>query len=267
MPYTTLSLKVSKTNMLQNLSIFAPAPVFAAVMAMHALDKRMENIGVRGVGILHQNATPWMEHMEKKGGYLQTEMVQRRGATLFDPVSKPLENPMQPMALADLEWTLLLAHDRTADEQRFQEALSTMRLAGGEIRSLQIAQFETMDAAMGSLRSGFWMDDATHLLAASENPMKALLQQQRNSAWMVPVNLGYALLESPKERRGARDGLRHAFAEHMIGLVQYRSIRKVRTEITEDRLWRWRWENDQFFVSNHHPWFEAGSTAINAANG
>jgi hypothetical protein len=250
MNYVTIALRASKTSMLQNLSILSPAPVFAAVMAMHALDKKIHGgLGLQGVGLIHQNAQPWVEHLEDKG-YLQSKIVQRRGAVLFDSAPDPSANPMQPMALADLEWTILLACDRAGNPAEIENTLLTMRFAGGDVRSASVRCFEDMDGALRSIRSGFWIDDDSDVLAVADDPMAALLQAQRSTPWRVPANLGYALLEPPAPRKGARDAYPHAFAEHMIGLLRYTPIHQAREAISLETLWRYGWDADQFLVTN-----------------
>lgn len=250
MNYVTIALRASKTSMLQNLSILSPAPVFAAVMAMHALDKEIhDGLGIQGVGLIHQNAQPWVEHLEDKG-YLQSEIVQRRGAVLFDSAPDPSANPMQPMALADLEWTILLACDRAGNPAEIENTLLTMRFAGGDVRSASVRCFEDMDGALRSIRRGFWIDDDSDVLAGADDPMVALLQAQRSAPWRVPANLGYALLEPPAPRKGARDAQPHAFAEHMIGLLRYTPMHQARETISLGTLWRYGWDADQFLVTN-----------------
>jgi CRISPR-associated protein Csy2 len=250
MNYVTIALRASKTSMLQNLSILSPAPVFAAVMAMHALNKKIHGgLGLEGVGLIHHNAQPWVEHLEDKG-YLQSEIVQRRGAVLFDSAPNPSANPMQPMALADLEWTILLACNLAGNPAEIENTLLTMRFAGGDVRSASVRCFEDMDEALRSIRSGFWIDDDSDVLAGADDPMAALLQAQRSAPWRVPANLGYALLEPPASRQGAREGYPHAFAEHMIGLLRYTPMHQAREAISLANLWRYGWDADQFLVTN-----------------
>lgn len=265
MSYLVIDLTVRKANMLQALGILSPVPVLPSVLAMHALDKKMDGgLGVRRVGIVHRHAEPWMESMDDKGAdgkktYMKRQLVQRRGAYLFDSEKNVQKTPLQPMALADLELTLLLDCDHDISEgalERVRERLRTMRLAGGVIEKPGARPFPTWDQALRNLR-GRWIDDATALLAEPEshpNPIHGLLEATRNgkakSAWLAPANLGYALLEDPEERTGARDGRPHAFAEDMIGLVGYTSMFHVRKDLKPDRLWRYGWDGDQFLVTN-----------------
>lgn len=256
--YLTVDLKIRKASMLQSLSVLTPAPVFAAVMAMHALDKKLKGaLSIQGVGLIHKDAKPWIEQMPTKKGYLVQELVQRRGAYPFSSHDNPTKNPIQPMALADLEWTLLLECDRSpVDGTPVENMLSRMRLAGGEITSAHVQIHESMDEALGNLRSGFWIEDKTECLALDDpaqkpvNPVEQLLQKTRDGVWLVPVNLGYVLFAEPTARKGARDGFDHAFAEHLIGLVQYTPLRIKRPNITREHLWRYGWDHDHFLVTN-----------------
>lgn len=251
MKYVVLNLSVKKASMLQSLAVLTPAPVFAAIMAMHALDRKMGGaLGIQGVGLVHHDVKPWIEHVENKG-YLNSEIVQRRGAFLFDSYSNPSGNPMQPMALCDLEWSVLLAcaHD-PGDLRLVENTLLAMRLAGGAIHEATVRGFDLMDEALRSLPSGFWIADATDELAQAPNPVRELLEMTQRHPWVVPANLGYALLCNPGERSGSRDGSPHAFAEHMMGLLRYTSIYKIRADITYKHLWRYGWDSDQFLVTN-----------------
>lgn len=261
--YLTIDLKVRKANMLQSLAVITPAPVFAAIMAMHALDKKLGGIlSVQGVGIIHKNATPWIEQIPmikskgKQEGLMQ-EIVQRRGSWQFgnkDFKRKPTENSMQPMALTDLEWTLLLACDQSPrDSSQVENKLLGMRFAGGDIEDVHVQLYEKMDDALHSIGSGYWVDDVTDRLVqedATIHPIEKLLLTTKEDSWVVPVNLGYVLFEKPKAREGARDGYQHVFAEHLMGLVQYTYINIKRNQITRENLWRYGWDHDHFLVTN-----------------
>lgn len=257
-----IDIAARKTNMLQALGILSPAPVLPAVLAMHALDKKMNNrLGVRGVGLIHRHATPWMEYLDKKTKngeiYLQPRLVQRRGAYLFDSEKNVQGISTQPMALADIELTLLLDCEHDISDGILGETKTTlhaMRLAGGIIQKADMRVFPDWDKAMSVLRGGRWVDDATAMLASGgePNPVRALFSATRSKKgeWIVPANLGYALLEDPGERTGARDGYPHAFVEDMIGLVCYTPLSFLREEIRPSRLWRYGWDGDQFLVTN-----------------
>lgn len=256
--YLVLELKIHKASMLQSLSVITPAPVFAAVMAMHALDKKLDGaLAIQGVGLIHKDAKPWIEQLPSDKGYLSQELVQKRGACPFGSSSNPTKNSMQPAALADLEWALLLECEKSpSNPDQVANMLLRMRLAGGEITDARVRMHDSMDKAIRSLRSGFWIDDATDLLVQDvpqgkpANPVEQLLRKTREAVWTVPVNLGYVLFTEPTIRKGARDGFDHAFAEHLIGLIKYTPLRVKRQKITSESLWRYGWDQDHFLVTN-----------------
>jgi CRISPR-associated protein Csy2 len=265
MNYLLIDLKATKTNMLQSLGLLAPAPVMPALLMAHALDHKLDQpLGIQGVGLVHQHAAPWIEYLDNQKGYLERALVQRRGACLFDKRdiasgsgAGPQQNAMQPMALADIEWTLLLQCERSiSSHEQVRETLLRMRLAGGPIRSAHVSTHSTWDDAMAhTLRNGFWIEDATDLLTDAADPLSAALDavHSRGNGWIVPANLGYALLEPPRERRGARDGREHTFAEPMIGLIRYVPATVARSPeraLSPQDLWRYGWDADQFLITN-----------------
>lgn len=261
MNYLVIELKARKCNLLQSLAVFSPAPVFAANMAVHALDKRLEKkgltLGVTGLGLVHNDATIWEESMEATTGYLQAaEPVWQRGAAAFDisgATKKPQGNSIQPQLLGDIEWTLIIQHEVSADgrKERIRNELLNMRFAGGVIDEAFIqCATDSLQDALRAVRRGYWIDDVTDRLEGEGEAVEKLLAATRSDSWVVPVNLGYALLEAPGERIGSRDGCAHAFAEHMIGLVKLTSIHQVRDEIQSSRFWRYGWIEDQFLVTN-----------------
>lgn len=253
MSYLVIDLTARKTNMLQALGIMSPAPVLPTILAMHALDKKLKGcLDVRGVGLIHRHSAPWIEDLDDKR-YLKSVLVQRRGTYLFDSEKDLYGIPMQPMALADIEWTLLLdcRHD-VSDVDAVTDMLRTMRLAGGLIQGVHARTFDEWDRAVSALRAGRWIDDVTPMLQSGPNPIQTLLSATRNTeGWVVPANLGYALLEDPVTRPGARDGRPHTFVEDMVGLVRYTSLFQVRAKgLKPTDLWRYGWDGDQFLVTN-----------------
>ncbi|MDA8390730.1 MAG: hypothetical protein M0Z76_08400 [Gammaproteobacteria bacterium] len=253
MSYLMIDLTARKTNMLQTLGIVSPAPVLPTILAMHALDKRLEGcLGVRGVGLIHRHSAPWIEHLDDKG-YLKPALVQRRGAYLFDNEKKPTMTPMQPMALADIEWTLLLdCLQDVSDVDAVSRMLRTMPMAGGLIQEVRVRAFVHWEEVISMLRAGRWLDDVTPMLQSASHPVQALFSATRGTeGWVVPANLGYALLEDPTARAGARDGHPHAFVEDMMGLVRYTPLFQARVKgLKPANLWRYGWDGDQFLVTN-----------------
>lgn len=271
MSYLVIDLASSGSNMLQSLGLLTAAPVLPAVLLAHALDKRLQGrrsepaLDVRGVGLIHRHAEPWIEYLDD-GGYAKPFAAQRRGGCLFDreDIVKnggPQSNAAQPMALADLEWTLLLDCAKPVPDSMAGQAadlLRRMRLAGGDVRAATVAVHDEWEKALShALRTGHWIDDVTQDIQSASDPMLSILQAVRDpqAGWVAPVNLGYALLETPHPARdGARDALPHAFVEPMIGAIRFvpASIARQR-KLTPSHLWRHGWDGDQFLVTNRPP--------------
>lgn len=265
MNYLVVTFKARKINMLQHTALFSAAPVFAGIMAMYSLDYKLKQLkrglNLQGVGIVHRNTAPWMEVTYDGNGLLKTP-VQRRGAYLIERgrKDKKVLSSMLPMVLADLEWTMILAvESRHVDINHLSSILGTMRIAGGDIdeNSIKINPLlESLKNALGTISSGFWIEDASDLLDqykhrwTSLTPVGKLLEICLRENWVVPANLGYALLERPVRRNGSREGYEHAFAENMIGLVRFVPMSTCRDKIEPEMLWRWGWDGNQFLVTN-----------------
>lgn len=258
MTYLIIDLHASKASMLQCISVIAPTPVFAALMCTHALEKKLDDrLGIRGVGLIHKNYQPWIDSVENSKGYLEHNLIQRRGAYQFDPVrpkkGEPLSTPLQPNALADYHWSLLLDCEHNISPELLLEikyTMQTMRFAGGVISKVQVKSTDDWDTALKMSKPGFWIDDVSERLVLQDSPFVSLIDACQTGSWVMPSTLGYACLTMPTERVGARDAKDHAFVEHMLGLVQFSSMGKRMATLTPDQLWRYGWDADQFLVTN-----------------
>jgi CRISPR-associated protein Csy2 len=76
---------------------------------------------------------------------------------------------------------------------------------------------------------------------------ESLVPAYRES-WIVPTTLGYAPITEFADRTGAREGYPHAYAEPLVGLVQYVSVNRYAE--SPPPLWRHAWlPNDVFVVT------------------
>lgn len=66
------------------------------------------------------------------------------------------------------------------------------------------------------------------------------------SSWILPTTLGYALLTPAKTRSGVREGYPHAFAEPLVGPVQYVSPRQFGDRRVP--VWQHGWPRDDVFL-------------------
>lgn len=79
-------------------------------------------------------------------------------------------------------------------------------------------------------------------------------REANGDAWLAPAVLGYALTTDLSRRRGVRGEGLHAFAEPLIGLVQFLSARHWRQRrIAELPWWRCGWRSADVFVGTQDP--------------
>lgn len=67
-------------------------------------------------------------------------------------------------------------------------------------------------------------------------------------SWLTPTLLGYSALSTPSPRNGSREGLPHAYAESLYGLVQYVSSRDWNFNQRGIPFWRMQWRDTETFV-------------------
>ncbi|WP_347257593.1 type I-F CRISPR-associated protein Csy2 [Methylocaldum sp.] len=244
-------------------------PVMAVALFTHNLGR---HVGVfpHGVGIVHHDAQLLGERF-----FGQFLPQQRRGAVFIDKHDYSSKNKnalsLQPTASCHLTLSLLLAFDSREglpSPSKVERFLVNARLAGGQIISHgKPKPLNTRDEIQTAIRTGYWIVERTDLLEMSDeqgDPLDALIQactrfrQRENGAssvtdqadvldtWIVPTTLGYATLTEFAARKGAREGYLHAYAEPLVGLVQYVSVHRL-----ADRplpLWRYAWPREDVFI-------------------
>jgi CRISPR-associated protein Csy2 len=113
---------------------------------------------------------------------------------------------------------------------RLKDILETMRFAGGVVAASEFRVAETADEAF-RIKAGFAMCAAT-LERSAENVFRRLLDkisiQRGKKGWFTASLVGFRLIEDPAEdRSGVRGGYPHAYADPMIGVVEFKSVRKA----------------------------------------
>ncbi len=266
------NLHVQRANMLQAPYLYAPAPVFAAVMAAHALGKRSDTL-VDGVGIVHQRAEPIMDWWVREGRertWLNVSPVQFRGASWIGERSattdyastnkRPQGLAIQPTMTSHLELSLVL-RVTSPNMAKVERQLRHLRLAGGVITHFgKPSVHETLAEALHRIHGGYWVEEAMDVVEQRRkqgmDPITAVLTRGEGE-WLVPVNLGFSVISSFEPRSGTRrhpktgETLLHAYADNAIGLVRYVSLGKIRQRLEEGGalpLWRYRWRHDRLFV-------------------
>lgn len=113
---------------------------------------------------------------------------------------------------------------------RLSEAISEMRFAGGVISDFSARVTESSDQAFKT-KAGFVMAAATIDAGDSDvfNRMIEKISIQRGKrGWYSPSLVGFRLIEDPQSKRhGARGCYDHAYADPVIGVVEFKSSKKA----------------------------------------
>jgi CRISPR-associated protein Csy2 len=186
---------------------------------------------------------------------------QPQGATFIDEqdhIASGFAKGLQPTARCHVDISVVLdisgISDSSVHPDDVIDFLWSGRLGGGTIIEHGKVEFcETSENVMQKVGGGFWVTDRSDLVLQAMqlhemDGTEALTQvfgesakhknaydrasaekqekMQKPESWLSANVIGYATLESPKERVGVRDGIPHAYAEPLIGLTQYRSVRE-----------------------------------------
>lgn len=189
---------------------------------------------------------------------------QPQGATFIneeDLIAGSFTKSLQPTARCHTEMSIVLELDMNAiDLEEIEKFIWSGRLGGGVITDDhgKIQVCESLVEVKKMVGGGFWVVDRSsktletmkhsgidgtealiHILAtnaeerynsfrktkkSSENEESE--QPEKMDSWLSANVIGYATLEPLKERSYVRDSEPHAYAEPMVGLIQYESLRK-----------------------------------------
>ena len=258
-------LEVRAANAQATWWLINAAPVMAANLLAHNLGRKT-GVFPKQVGILHHDAQFLGEVF-----YREFRPQQRRGAVYINADDYSSKNKhalsLQPTASCHLNVSLALAFDAvdgTPSVSEVEDFLHGARLAGGQIVShAKPCVAGSLTELRQALPAGYWLVERSDLMSGSD-PLDALIaacsrprrRREESSgigeggttvdSWILPTTLGYALLTEAGERPGARDGYPHAYAEPLVGLVQYRPLR----QLVEQPLpfWRMAWPKDDVFL-------------------
>lgn len=218
-------------------------------------------IGARtnGVGIIHHNIEFLGEVL-----YGKLHPHQFHASGLIDKDDYSSKNPhalsSQPSARCNLTISLVIRFsDEEAERfsiQKTQHFLSGARLAGGNIIEYGELQYESdPDVIIRRVRSGQALHERQDLMVREpgEDYLDVILrlarrsgESERNHNFLMPTTLGYRAITRIEQRVNARKGFPHAYAEPLVGLVQYKSVRDAGIP-----LWiaRHDTENQSFIVT------------------
>lgn len=256
-------LEVRAANAQSTWWLINAAPVMAANLFAHNLG-RATGAYPQGVGILHHDAQLLGEVF-----YDRLKPQQRRGAVYINVDDYSSKNKhalsLQPTASCHLRVTLVLEYDALESAPpslgEVNEFLHGARLAGGHIVSHgEPYVAESLALLRRLLTSGYWIVERQDLLAsagADSDPLDGLIaacgrtlldvdaEKPKSASWIAPTTLGYAMLSDYVQRPGTRGGYPHAYAEPLVGLVQYVPLRELGDY---PPLWRTTWPRDDVFL-------------------
>lgn len=264
-------MKVKKANVLTSFYAITPTPIMACHLFSHAMARKID-VEDLGIAVIHHQSRLHSGNIEKTKVGLQIP----RSATLIDShdyVSGGIALPLQPVATADLEITLIIEVDGFPDHEEITEFMDCARLSGGVIsgyRSIEVTR-ELIEGHYPT--TGYWLIDRSDLLAGSTDMAKSMVeclsriekkrdeadspdiedteQAQASFSFLCPIVPAYALTSMPSnETPGVRllDDLstpEHAFCEPMLGLGQYVSVRRYKGQLP---FWRASWINESLYA-------------------
>jgi CRISPR-associated protein Csy2 len=235
-------------------------PVLAAYFFAHALGRNL-NFRAPRVALVHH----YMQPKGQVGGYGVFYPQQRRAASFTygasvgrDYSSKNRQAlSLQPVATADICVSLIIECEGLRSLQGVEGFLFGARFSGGSIISTgRPKTYPSFEEALDTVPSGFVVTDRRDLLEQRDGKNQAELlvealgtvpSKGSRTSWLSATSLGYATISSFERRVGAREGYQHAFAEPLIGIVQYRSVRECRDLKPEELLWQSEWIKQDVF--------------------
>ena len=253
-------VRVQAANMLSASFLMGGPPVFAAYGLGEALCFHLGGgAKVPGMALIHHNREALGQSF-----YGVFSPQQRRAAAFTfgksangnDYSSKnPHALSLQPVACAHLRVSIIWELEQVAGVKEAREFLHRARLSGGLVTGHgEIVLEDSLEAAFDRVGNGYVVTDRRDMLEDKGKNQAELLVEAlgaqpsagEDNTWLSATCLGYAAITSFEHRGGARCGYPHAFAEPLVGMVQYRSLRQWRKEAdAEEALWRPVWLDDR----------------------
>ena len=278
------NIRIQHANALASNYAISTAPVMALNLFAHNLGLKIFN-PVIGIGIIHHDAQILGELGD---GFHRASLQQRKAATLIDGndyISSSMTLSLQPTATAHLRLSLVVELEYQPSVADVEDFLRNARIAGGRVESFDYVGFAHSDSDdLDDLlpASGWWLIDREDLMRRHANPAQAMVdalgrvpiempheelaasaelhaeeeEASGNLNWLVPTVLGYAATCDFDKRTGVRmlgtgEFPVHAYAEPLLGLAQYVSIRERSAAALP--IWRTEWITDDVFVTRCNP--------------
>ena len=253
-------VRVQAANMLSASFLMGGPPVFAAYGLGEALCFHLGGgAKVTGMALIHHNREALGQSF-----YGVFSPQQRRAAAFTFAKSANGSDysaknthalSLQPVACAHMRVSIIWELEQVAGVVEAREFLHRARLSGGLVTGHgEIVLEDSLEAAFDRVGNGYVVTDRRDMLEDKGKNQAELLVEAlgaqpsagEDNTWLSATCLGYAAITSFEHRGGARCGYPHAFAEPLVGMVQYRSLRQWRKEAdAEEALWRPVWLDDR----------------------
>ncbi|MEO7232237.1 MAG: type I-F CRISPR-associated protein Csy2 [Polaromonas sp.] len=247
-------MRVHGANLLTSNLVVGGPPLMACAMFAHQIARKADATE-QGFFLIHHDRQDLGQFT-----YGRFQGQQRRGAMFIDGSDYSSTNKhvlsLQPTLSAHMVVSVVIKFDDLQDMTAVESVLSTARFAGGAVlQHGQIATRETLLEAFKLVPSGFVLRDrSAELERPGESRVAVLIKKlaanpqiDGNPPWLSATTLGYATLTEFKNKAGVREGVEHAFAEPLVGLVQYVPIRKAATEL-KSLIWACAWPRPDVFL-------------------
>ncbi|MDP1606304.1 MAG: type I-F CRISPR-associated protein Csy2 [Rhodocyclaceae bacterium] len=256
--------------------MIAPPPMTAYAGFSHALALALGWSKCQGFGVVHHDIQFLGEFEGERGLFLPHQF---RAASFIDKDDYSSKNQYalssQPTARCHLNVSLVIKKDEddAVDfESAFPRFMRGARLAGGTVVDHGKASLQdSMEAVIKYLKTGHAIHERQDLMVMQEgerdmldvvlrltdpqlrfeaaNKAKSASREKPDDAdedlhsWLMPTALGYLAISEFQNRKNVRGGLPHAFAEPLVGMVQYQTLRRAGIPI-----WRATNPNTQTFL-------------------
>ena len=253
-------VRVQAANMLSASFLMGGPPVFAAYGLGEALCFHLGGgAKVTGMALIHHNR----EALGQSFYGVFSPQQRRAAAFTFGKSANgsaySSKNPhalsLQPVACAHLRVSIIWEREQVAGVKEAREFLHRARLSGGLVTGHgEIVLEDSLEAAFDRVGNGYVVTDRRDMLEDKGKNQAELLVEAlgaqpsagEDNTWLSATCRGDPAISSFEHRGGARCGYPHAFAEPLVGMVQYRSLRQWRKEAdTEEALWRPVWLDDR----------------------
>lgn len=213
--------------------------------------------------VLHEGFAVVHHHIQMLGSwnkyrtmFLPNQISSAHAYDKNDYVKSSTKLASQPTATCNVLIDLIIKLPEelnTIDLNKVKGFLYGGNIAGGQINvakfdiDSQLIIVETYAEISRQIKNGFYIIDRHDLLKRKDekNTLELLLEKTRivknsdeKKEWLVPNNVGYLCLTSFEKTENSRNGNEVAYAEPIVTLTEYRSVRKTK----EIPFWIWKKE-------------------------